>query len=73
VPHTYNDLSGPSVEQCISNTDLTTKARRFSNALQRRASIGRWVKMSKADIEYPLEHVDVINYTLDGVPILSCW
>jgi hypothetical protein len=41
-----------------------------------------WLK--KADIEYPFEHGEVINYTLDGVSIypvttkiqisiLSCW
>ena len=30
--------------------------------------IGRWVK-KKADIEYPFEHGEVINYTLDGVSI----
>ena len=41
---------------------------RFSNASQRRAPIGRWVK-NKADIEYPFEHGEVINYTLDGVSI----
>ena len=41
---------------------------RFSSALQIRAPIiGRWVK--KADIEYPFEHVEVINYTLDGVSL----
>jgi hypothetical protein len=37
---------------------------RFYNASQR-APIGRWVK--KADIEYPFENGEVINYTLDGV------
>ena len=43
---------------------------RFSNASQRRAPIGTWVKMDKkADIEYPFEHGEVINYTLDGVSI----
>ena len=41
----------------------------FSNALQRRAPIGRWVKIKKADTEYPFEHGEVINYTLDGVSI----
>ena len=40
----------------------------FSNASQIRASIGRWVK-KKADIEYPFEYGEVINYTLDGVAI----
>ena len=34
---------------------------RFSNASQRRAPIGRWVKNKKADIEYPFTHGDVIN------------
>ena len=33
------------------------------------ALIGRWVKMLKANIEYPFEHGEVINYTLDGVSI----
>ena len=42
---------------------------RFSNALQRRAHIGRWVKMFKAVIKYPFEHGEVINYTLNGVSI----
>jgi hypothetical protein len=42
---------------------------RFSNASQRRAHIGRWVQIKKADIEYPFEHGEVINYPLDGVPI----
>jgi hypothetical protein len=36
---------------------------RFSNALQRSAPIGRWVK------KRPFEHGEVINYTLDGVSI----
>jgi hypothetical protein len=40
---------------------------RFPNASQRKAPIGRWVR--KADLEYPFEHGDVINYTLDGVSI----
>jgi hypothetical protein len=39
----------------------------FSNALQRRAPIGRWVK--KTDIEFPFELGEVINYTLYGVSI----
>jgi hypothetical protein len=39
----------------------------FSKASQRRAPISKWVK--KADIEYPFEHGEVINYTLDGVSI----
>jgi hypothetical protein len=42
---------------------------RFSNALQRRAPIGRCVKIKKEDIGYPFEHGEVINYTLDGVSI----
>ena len=42
---------------------------RFSNALQSRAPIGRWIKSSKADINYPFEHGEVITYTLDGVSI----
>jgi hypothetical protein len=42
---------------------------RFSNASQRRAPIGRWVNVKTADIEYPFEHGEVINYTFDGVSI----
>ena len=42
---------------------------RFSNASQRRAPIGRWVKNKKADIEYPFEHSKVMNYTLDDLSI----
>ena len=43
---------------------------RFSNASQRRTPIGRWVKYKNTiDIEYPFEHGEVINYTLDGVSI----
>ena len=34
----------------------------LSNALQRRAHIGRWVKNKKS-------HGEVINYTLDGISI----
>ena len=41
---------------------------RFSKASQTRTPIGRWVK-EKADIEYPFEHGEVINNTLDGVSI----
>ena len=37
--------------------------------MQIRAPIGRWVKIKKADTEYPFEHGEVINYTLDGVSI----
>ena len=33
--------------------------------MQRRAPIGK----KKADIEYTVEHGEVINYTLDGVSI----
>jgi hypothetical protein len=39
----------------------------FSNALQK-ALIGKWVKIT-ADIEYPFERGEVINYTLDGLSI----
>ena len=42
---------------------------RFSNASQRSAHIGRWVKKKISDIEYPFDHGEVINYTLDGVSI----
>jgi hypothetical protein len=38
----------------------------FSNALQRWALVGRWVK--KADIEYSFAHGEVI-LSLDGVSI----
>jgi hypothetical protein len=31
------------------------------------APVGRWIKQT--DIEYPFEHGEVINYTLDGVSI----
>jgi hypothetical protein len=40
-------------------TDSTTNA-------SQRATIGIWVKMKKSS-EYPFEHGEVINYTLDGV------
>jgi hypothetical protein len=42
---------------------------RFSNASQRRAPVGRWVKTKTADIENPFEHGEVVNYTLDGISI----
>ena len=44
---------------------------RFSNASQTRAPIGRWIQKKKkeADIEYPFEPGEVINYTLDDVSI----
>ena len=38
----------------------------FSNASKRRSPVGRWVKIKQADIEYPFEHGEVINYTMDG-------
>ena len=41
---------------------------RFTNGSQRRAPIGRCFFL-KADLEYPFEHCEVINYTLDGVSI----
>jgi hypothetical protein len=41
--------------------------------LQRKAPIGKWfkknIKIKKADIEYPFEHGEDINDTLDGVSI----
>ena len=37
--------------------------------MRRRAPIGRPVKIQKADIEYPFEHGEVINYTLEGVSV----
>ena len=42
---------------------------RFSISSPRRAPIGRWVKIKKADNEYPFEHDEVIKYALDGVSI----
>jgi hypothetical protein len=39
---------------------------RFSNALQRKAPIGRF---KKTKTEYPFEHDEVMNYTFDGVSI----
>ena len=42
------------------------RPRRFSNAPQIRAPIGR---IQKAGIEYPFEDVGVNNYNLDGVSI----
>jgi hypothetical protein len=39
-----------------------------SQCLARRAP-GRWLK--KAGIEYPFEHGEVINYTLDDVSIMA--
>jgi hypothetical protein len=43
----------------------------FFNASQRRVPIGRliYIYFFKLDIEYPFEHGEVINYTLDGVSI----
>jgi hypothetical protein len=43
---------------------------RFSNASQRRTPMRRLVEIKKTDIEYPFEHGEVINYTLEGVSIL---
>ena len=56
-----------------SSSELKTQIQpqrpgRFSNASQRRSPIGRWV-IKKTDIEYPFEHGEVINDTLDGVSI----
>ena len=45
------------------------KDQRFNNASQRKAHIGRWGKKKKIDNEYPFEHGEVINYTVDGVSI----
>ena len=53
--HTIN---GPPVEQCISNTDSTTKTREGFQSLV------KMDKNKKADIEYPSEHNEVINYIL---------
>ena len=44
------------------------KPGRFSNPSQRRVPIGRFKKIQE-DIEYPFEHGEVINYTLDVVSI----
>ena len=43
------------------------RSARFSNASQRRAPIGRWVKIQKSYIKYPFEHGEGI--TLEGVPM----
>ena len=53
----------------LSHKDQVTL--RCSNASQRSAPIGRWVKnkQKKTDIEYPFELDEVIHYTLDGVSI----
>ena len=40
----------------------------MSNSSKRKAPIGRSVKRN-ADAEYPFQHCEVINYTLDGVSI----
>ena len=73
LPH----LCTPQTDNCKvpqSSIDFLTHIQpqrlgRFSNASQRRAPIGRWVKKTKAYIQYPFEHCLVINYTLDGVSI----
>jgi hypothetical protein len=36
---------------------------RFFEASQRRALIGRWVKIEQVNIEYPFVHGEVINYS----------
>ena len=65
VPHTYNYLYGQSISEF--QTQIQPQGRFYNNS-QRRAPIGRCVKIQiKADIDYPLEHGEVINYTLDGV------
>jgi hypothetical protein len=48
------------IKQWISNR-FNQRPERFSNS-QQRAPIGRWVKINKADIEYPFEQGEVINY-----------
>jgi hypothetical protein len=55
------------VPQSSSEFQTQIQAQRpgtFSNASQRRTPIDRWVKKRK-DIEYPFEHGEVTNYTLD--------
>ena len=57
-----------------SSSEFQTKIQpqrpgRFSNSSQRRAPVGGSVKIKKADIEYPFEHGEVFNCTLDGVSI----
>jgi hypothetical protein len=55
----------------------TIKAPQSSRSLQtqiqsqRRAPIGRWERTNIEDTEYPFEHGEVINYTLDGVPVTA--
>jgi hypothetical protein len=58
VPHTYPTW--------ISNTESQIPGR-LSDASQRRAPIFRWIKIQKADIEYPFEHGGIIKHTLHGV------
>ena len=59
------------VPQLSSTQFQPQRPGRLTNASQRRAPIGRWVYVVffKADVEYPVEHGEVINYTLDGVSI----
>ena len=60
-----------------THTDKCTFLQRGFPNSSLRAPIGRWVEHThnlfffffKADIEYPFEHSEVINYTLDGVSI----
>ena len=53
----------PSVNREFQKKIQPQRTGRFFNAYQ-------WVKKDKkADIEYPFEHREVINYTLDGVSI----
>jgi hypothetical protein len=49
------------------NTDLTTKVFLAKRAQSSRVFKNRYI--FKADIEYPFEHGEVINSTLDGVSI----
>ena len=70
VPHTQYF---PICKVLQSSSEFKTQIQpqrpgRFSNASQRRAPIGRWVK-KKADIEHPFEQGEVLSYTLDGVLI----
>ena len=59
VPRTYNYL--------YVSSELWTQTREVFQCLAKKGQKSK----KKADIEYPFEHGEVINYTLDGVLIHS--
>uniref|UniRef100_A0A8C8JMY0 Sodium channel protein n=1 Tax=Oncorhynchus tshawytscha TaxID=74940 RepID=A0A8C8JMY0_ONCTS len=59
----------PETEGLLVRKMNVLYGRSFSNTLQRRAPIGRWVIQYKVDIEYPFEHDEDFNSTLDGASI----